>query len=73
MARIVYQDREQILPDGEVRGEELMKALEVSPGHNLVVVRPDGNRLVHRHDKVRPLDGDYFLDAPTFQYGAAVG
>jgi hypothetical protein len=70
MARIVYQEQEQVVPDGEVRGEELIEALKVPSGHNLVVIRPDGNRLVHRHDKVRPVDGDYFLDAPTFEYGA---
>ena len=70
MARIVYQEMEQVVPDGEVRGEELIEALKVPSGHNLVVIRPDGNRLVHRHDKVRPVDGDYFLDAPTFEYGA---
>lgn len=71
MARIVYQDQDHVVPDGEVRGEELLKKLKVPYGHNLVVVRPDGNRLVQRHDKVRPVDGDYFLDAPTFEYGAS--
>lgn len=70
MARIIYQDQEHAVPDGDLRGEQLLEALNVPPGHNLVVVRHDGNRLVHRHEKVRPVDGDYFLDAPIFEYGA---
>ena len=69
MARIVYQEQAYFVPDGEMPGEELIEALKVPSGHSLVVIRPDGNRLVHRHDKVRPVDGDYFLDAPTFEYG----
>jgi hypothetical protein len=70
MARIVYQDQVCVVPDAEMRGENLRETLGVPSGHNLVVVRPEGNQLVHRHDKVRPIDGDYFLDAPTFEYGA---
>jgi hypothetical protein len=70
MARIIYQEQDYIVPDGEIQGGELIEALKVPPGHNLVVIQPDGNRVVHRHDKVRPVDGDYFLDAPTFEYGA---
>jgi len=70
MARIVYQDQVHIMPDGEMRGEKLRQALGVPPDHNIVVIRPEGNRLVNRHDKVRLIDGDYFLDAPTFEYGA---
>jgi hypothetical protein len=69
MARIIYQEQDHVVPDGEMQGGELIEALKVPSGHNLVVIRPDGNRLVHRHDKVRPVDGDYFLDAPTFEYG----
>jgi hypothetical protein len=71
MARIVYQDREHDVPDGEMQGEELHTALQVPEGHNLVVIRQDGNKLVHRRDKVRPADGDYFLDAPMFEYGTS--
>jgi hypothetical protein len=71
MARIIYQEQDHVVPDGEMQGGELIEALKVPSGHNLVVIRPDGNRLVHRHDKVRPVDGDYFLDAPTFEYGAS--
>jgi hypothetical protein len=70
MARIIYQEQEHVVPDGEMQGEELLKALRVPSGHNLVVIRQDGNRLVHRHDKVLPVDDDYFLDAPMFEYGA---
>jgi hypothetical protein len=69
MARIRYQEQAYFVPDGEMQGGELLEALKVPSGHNLVVVRPDGNWLVHRHDKVRPADGDYFMDAPTFEYG----
>lgn len=71
MARIVYHEQEHVVPDGEVRGDTLLEALKVPAGHNLVVIRQDGNRLVHRHDKVRPIDGDYFLDAPMFEYGVS--
>jgi hypothetical protein len=70
MARIVYQDRAYVVPDGEMDGDELLKELEVPPAHDLVLVRPEGNLLVNRHRKVRPVDGDYFVDAPTFEYGA---
>ena len=70
MARIVYQEQERIVPDSEMRGEQLLEALQVPSGHNLVAIGRDGNRLVHRNDKVRPMDGDSFLDAPMFEYGA---
>lgn len=70
MARIVYQDRVYVVPDGEMDGDELSRELKVPPGHDLILVRPEGNLLVNHHRKVRPVDGDYFVDAPTFQYGA---
>lgn len=70
MARIIYQEQERIVPDGEVKGEQLLKALQVPTGHNLVVMRQEGNQLVHPLAKIRPIDGDYFLDAPMFEYGA---
>ena len=71
MARIVYQGQELILPDAELRGEELMDTLDVPPGRDLVVVRPAGNYLVNRRAKVHPQEGDRFLDAPMFEYGNA--
>lgn len=72
MARIVFQDQECVVPDREVSGEELMETLKVPPGHSLVAIGRDGNRVVHRDERVRPQDGSYFLDAPTFQYGVVV-
>lgn len=70
MARIVYQDRTYTLPDGSVEGEELLQALQVPIDHDLVLVRPEGNLLVGRHQQVYPVDGDHFVDAPVFKYGA---
>jgi hypothetical protein len=70
MARIVYQDQAYVVPDAEVDSAELLKELKVPPEHDLVLVRPEGNVLVSRHRKVRPVDGDYFIDAPTFEYGS---
>jgi hypothetical protein len=70
MARIVYQGQELTLPDAELQGEELLDALDVPPGRDLVVVRPGGNYLVNRRAKVHPREGDRFLDAPMFEYGA---
>ena len=70
MARIIYQEQEHVVPDVEVRGDRLFETLQVPPGHSLVRVQPDCNQLVHRQAKVQPRDGDYFLDAPFFEYGA---
>ena len=70
MARIVYQDQAYRIPDREVEGAELMEEFQVPPDHDLVLMRPEGNVLVNRHRKVRPVDGDYFVDAPTFEYGS---
>jgi hypothetical protein len=70
MARIVYQDQAYAVPDGEMDGDELTRELKVPPDHDLILVRPEGNLLVSHHRKVRPVDGDYFMDAPTFEYGA---
>ncbi|MEJ2735579.1 MAG: hypothetical protein P8189_18775 [Anaerolineae bacterium] len=70
MARIEYQKRQVDVPDREMRGQQLFQELGVSPDRDLVVVRPNGNFLVQRDRKVRPVDGDYFVDAPTFEYGA---
>ncbi len=69
MARIVYQDQPCIVPDGETDGDQLSKDLNVPPGHDLVLVRSEGNLLISRNRKVHPMDGDYFMDAPTFEYG----
>ena len=69
MARIVYQEQEHVIPDGSTRGEQLMQALKVPPNHDLVRVQETGNELIHRYDWVRPVDGDYFVDAPRFVYG----
>jgi hypothetical protein len=69
MARVVYQDQAYVVSDGEIDGDKLSRELNVPPGHDLVLVRPEGNRLVSRNRKVHPVDGDYFLDAPTFEYG----
>lgn len=71
MARIVYQDRQVDMPDREMLGQQLFQKLGVSQDHDLVVVRPTGNFLVQRDRMVRPVDGDHFVDAPTFEYGAA--
>lgn len=71
MAIIVYQGEEHAIPDGEMHGEELLRELDVPKDHNLIVLRPEGNQLVPRRGKVRPVDGDHFLDAPTFEYGGA--
>jgi hypothetical protein len=73
MARIWYQDRQVDVPDREMRGQQLVQELRVSPDHDLVVVRPNGNFLVQRDRIVRPVDGDHFVDAPTFEYGATDG
>ena len=70
MARIVYQDQAYTLPDALMEGEELRKTLQVPEDHDLVLVRPQGNRLVSHHHQVRPVDGDYFMDAPIFKYGS---
>jgi hypothetical protein len=69
MARIIYQDELYTLPDSELDGNRLARELQVPPDHDLILVRPEGNLLVHRRQKVRPLDGDYSIDAPTFEYG----
>jgi hypothetical protein len=69
MARIVYQDQAYLLPDGEMDSDVLFKKLEVPAQHDLVLVRPEGNVLVSHHRKVRAADGDYFVDAPLFEYG----
>ncbi len=71
MARIRYQDQVYVLPDGEMDGDSLSEELSVPAGHDLILVRPEGNLLVSRSRKVRPVDDDYFVDAPTFEYGAA--
>ncbi len=73
MARIVYQGRQVDVPDREMGGQQLFQELRVSPDHDLVVVRPSGNFLVQRDRFVRPVDGDHFVDAPTFEYGASEG
>ncbi len=73
MARIVYQDQVYVMPDGEMDGDELLRELKVPPDHDLVLVRPEGNLLVSRHRKVHPVDDDYFVDAPTFEYGSIPG
>jgi hypothetical protein len=70
MTRIIYQDQAYVVPDGETDGDELLRELEVPAGHDLVLVRPEGNLLVSRHRKVHPVDGDHFIDAPTFEYGS---
>lgn len=72
MARIVYHDQAHVVSDGEMDGDELARELKVPPDHDLILVRPEGNLLVSRHRKVRSVDGDYFVDAPTFEYGAAL-
>ena len=69
MARIVFQNREWIVPEGEVDASQLYQELAVPPNRNLVLVRPDRNELLARQGKVRPADGDRFVDAPTFIYG----
>ena len=71
MARIKYQGRQVEMPECEISGQQLFEELRVSPDHDLVVVRPNGNFLVQRDRSVRPADGDHFVDAPTFEYGAA--
>ena len=70
MARVIYENQALVVPDGELDGEGLKRELKVPPGHDLVLVRPEGNVLVSHGSKVRPVDGDYFLDAPVFEYGA---
>lgn len=70
MARIVYQDQTFTLPDAPLGGEELRKTLQVPEDHDLVLVRGQDNRLVSRGHQVRPVDGDYFMDAPVFKYGS---
>jgi len=70
MARIFYQDKVLTVPDVEISGAELCKQLQVPEGHDLVLVRPEGNVLVSHRRKVRPVDADYFVDAPTFEYGS---
>jgi hypothetical protein len=70
MTRIIYQDQDYSVPDGEMDGDALLKQLEVPPQHALVLVRPEGNLLVSSHRKVRPVDSDYFVDVPTFEYGS---
>lgn len=72
MARVIYQDQVFVVPDGEVEGEELLKEFKVPSNHDLVLIRPEGNLLVSQRRRVRPVDGDYFLDAPTFEYGVAL-
>jgi hypothetical protein len=73
MARITYLNRQVDVPDREMRGQQLLQELRVSGDHDLVMVRPEGNILVQRDRTVRPVDGDYFVDAPTFEYGATGG
>jgi hypothetical protein len=70
MARIIYQDQAHLVPDGELDGHVLSRELKVPPGHDLVLVRREGNVLVSPGRRVRPVDGDYFIDAPKFEYGA---
>jgi hypothetical protein len=70
MARVIYQDKVHILSDGEMEGKDLHNVLQVPPQHDLVLIRPEGNVLVSGRRKVRPVDGDYFVDAPTFEYGS---
>ena len=69
MTRIIYQDKAFVVPDVEIDGDELRKKLEVPTGHDLVMVRPEGNFLLNRRRKVLPMENDYFVDAPTFEYG----
>ena len=69
MAQIIYQDRTYTLPDGSIGGEELLQELEVPQDHDLVLMRPEGNLLVGRHQRLYPVDGDHFVDAPIFKYG----
>ncbi len=70
MARIVYQDQTYTLPDGSIEGDELLRELRVPEDHDLVLMRPEGNLLVSRHQRLYPVDGDQFVDAPVFKYGA---
>jgi hypothetical protein len=69
MAQIIYQDRTYTLPDGSIEGEELLQELEVPQDHDLVLMRPEGNLLVGRYQRLHPVDGDRFVDAPIFKYG----
>jgi hypothetical protein len=69
MARIVYQGQDIILPDSEMDGEQLFRELQVPPERDLIVVRAEGNLLLNRRRKLRPVEGDYFVDAPIFEYG----
>jgi hypothetical protein len=72
MARIVYQNQARIVSDGELDGDQLLDELQVPPEHDLVLMRPEGNLLVDRQRKVHLKDGDYFVDAPVFEYGSGL-
>jgi hypothetical protein len=72
MARIVYQDKTLTLPDIDMDGRTLVETLAVPTDHDLVLVRPEGNQLIKRSQKLHLQDGDQFVDAPTFEYGAPV-
>ena len=72
MARVVYENQALVVPDDEIDGDRLKRELKVPQGHDLVLVRREGNVLVSHRSKVRPVDGDYFLDAPIFEYGTGL-
>ncbi len=71
MARIIYQDQVHMTRGAKMYGKELAQQLEVPPQHDLVLVRPEGNLVVGGQRELQLKDGDYFLDAPTFEYGAS--
>ena len=69
MTRIIYRNKNYFISDIEENSRNVYQQLDVTPGHDLVLVRPEGNLLVNRRSQVKLVDNDTFIDAPIFEYG----
>lgn len=67
--RVMINGREVLIPDEIITGKELKERAGIPANRNLIRQRPEGNFLVPNDQRIQVQEGDYFSDAPTFQYG----
>jgi hypothetical protein len=70
MARIIYDGQRLEVPGQEVYGQDLKDTLKVGPERNLVLLQPEGNVQVNPRRRIRLAEENYFVDVPTWKYGA---
>ena len=62
--KIKLNGRDVYIPDSVTTAEEILRAGQINPAKNLVIVNPDGNFLVPRGRPVTIDEGSVFIDTP---------